>query len=84
MPSAHRLRRGLLGYLIRFATHAFVPERQECSSIMPSHLVFLSILTHFTTTPAIPSASSALKLNSFLGGSDVKHQDLTDDLTDRL
>ena len=26
MPSIHRLRRGLLGYLIPFATHAFVLE----------------------------------------------------------
>ena len=26
--STHRLRRGLLGYLILFAPHAFVPQRQ--------------------------------------------------------
>ena len=26
--SIHRLRRGLPGYLILFATHAFVPQRQ--------------------------------------------------------
>ena len=27
-PNIHRLRRGLPGYLILFAPHAFVPERQ--------------------------------------------------------
>ena len=27
-PSTHRLRRGLPGYLILFAPHAFVPQRQ--------------------------------------------------------
>jgi hypothetical protein len=27
-PSAHRLQRGLPGYLILFATHAFAPQRQ--------------------------------------------------------
>ena len=27
-PSNHRLQRGLPGYLILFAPHAFVPERQ--------------------------------------------------------
>ena len=27
-PSAHRLRRGLPGYLILFAPHAFAPQRQ--------------------------------------------------------
>ncbi len=28
MPGSHSLRRGLPGYLILFATHAFVPEGQ--------------------------------------------------------
>ncbi len=30
-PSRHRLRRGLPGYLILFAPHAFAPERQSSS-----------------------------------------------------
>ncbi len=60
MLSIHRLRRGLLGYLIPFATHAFVPERQERSSKLPSHLVFLLILTDLTPTPAIPLAFPVL------------------------
>ena len=64
-PSAHRLRRGLPGYLILFATHAFVPQRQLMPSRPPSPLVFLPISTHFTATPGIPLASTSLKNHSF-------------------
>src|SRR5215207_4051508 len=32
ISSTHRLGRGLLGYLIRLATHAFVPQRQAPNS----------------------------------------------------
>ncbi len=60
MPSIHRLRRGLLGYLILFTPRAFVPERQDRSSKLPSHLVFLLILTDLTPTPAIPLTSTGL------------------------
>ncbi|EDT83674.1 hypothetical protein CBB_A0131, partial [Clostridium botulinum Bf] len=49
-PSIHRLRRGLPGYLILFATHAFVPQRQLQSRKPPSPLVFFLISTHFTAT----------------------------------
>ena len=49
-PSIHRLRRGLPGYLILFAPHAFEPQRQSSSSKPPSPLVFLLISTHFTAT----------------------------------
>ncbi|EDT79947.1 conserved hypothetical protein, partial [Clostridium botulinum NCTC 2916] len=42
-PSIHRLRRGLPGYLILFATHAFVPQRQLQSRKPPSPLVFFLI-----------------------------------------
>ena len=59
--STHRLRRGLLGYLILFAPHAFVPQRQLQPSKSPSPLVFLLISTHFTTTLGIPFASTVLK-----------------------
>ena len=45
-PSSHRLRRGLPGYLILFAPHAFEPQRQLPSSKPPSPLVFLLISTH--------------------------------------
>ena len=39
--SAHRLGHGLPGYLIPFATHAFVPQRQDRPSRLPSPLAFL-------------------------------------------
>ncbi len=61
-PSIHRLRRGLPGYLILFAPHAFEPQRQLPSSKPPSPLVFLLISTHFTATLGIPLTSPALKL----------------------
>ena len=38
--SIHRLRRGLPGYLIPFATHAFVPQRQNGPSSLASPLAF--------------------------------------------
>ena len=56
-PSTHRLRRGLPGYLILFAPHAFEPQRQLSSSKPPSPLVFLLISTHFTATLGIPYLS---------------------------
>ena len=65
--SIHRLRRGLLGYLILFAPHAFVPQRQLWPSKPPSPLVFLLISTHFTATLEIPLASTILKLDGFYG-----------------
>ena len=64
-PSIHRLRRGLPGYLILFAPHAFEPQRQLPSSKPPSPLVFLLISTHFTATLGIPLTSPALQKNSF-------------------
>ena len=59
-PSIHRLQRGLPGYLILFAPHAFVPQRQFQSSKPPSPLVFLLISVHFTATLGIPLASPVL------------------------
>src|SRR3954465_12084252 len=53
-PSAHRLRRGLPGYLILFAPHAFAPQRQLLPRDPPSPPVFLLISAHFTATPGIP------------------------------
>ena len=63
--SAHRLRLGLPGYLIPFATLAFEPQRQLQSRKPPSPLVFLLISTHFTATLGIPLSSPALKKDSF-------------------
>ena len=59
-PSIHRLPRGLPGYLILFAPHAFEPQRQFLSSRPPSPLVFLLISTHFTATLGIPLTSPVL------------------------
>ncbi len=64
-PSTHRLRRGLPGYLILFAPHAFEPQCQLQPSKSPSPLVFLLISTHFTATLGIPLTSTVLKLYSF-------------------
>ncbi len=83
-PSNHRLRCGLPGYLILFATHTFVPQRQLKPSRPPSPLVFLPISTHFTATPGIPPASTPLKINSFNGSLWVKPIDFTTDLPIRL
>ena len=83
-PSSHRLRRGLPGYLILFAPHAFEPQRQLPSSKPPSPLVFLLISTHFTATLGIPLTSPALKKNSFQCSPGVKPQPFTSDLLFRL
>ena len=64
-PSIHRLRRGLPGYLILFAPHAFEPQRQLQSREAPSPLVFFLISTHFTATLGIPLTSTSLKKDSF-------------------
>ncbi len=83
-PSIHRLRRGLPGYLILFAPHAFEPQRQLPSSKPPSPLVFLLISTHFTATLGIPLTSQALKQNSFQCSHGVEPRVFTSDLPRRL
>lgn len=83
-PSIHRLRRGLPGYLILFAPHAFVPQCQLQSRKSPSPLVFLLISTHFTATLGIPLPSPVLKSNSFKCNPGVKPRSFTSDLLDHL
>ena len=83
-PSIHRLQRGLPGYLILFAPHAFAPQRQLLSRKPPSPLVFLLISTHFTATLGIPLSSPVLKIDSFRCSSEVKPRDFTSDLLTRL
>ena len=83
-PSNHRLRRGLPGYLILFAPHAFEPQRQLQSSKPPSPLVFLLISTHFTATLGIPLASTSLKNISFKSRLRVEPVIFTSDLISRL
>ena len=82
--STQRLRRGLPGYLILFAPHAFVHERQNRASEPLSPLVFLLISTNFTSTPGIPLTSPALKLWGFECSSRVEPWDFTPDLQSRL
>ncbi len=82
--SIHRLRRGLPGYLILFAPHAFAPQRQYRASEPPSPLVFLRISTNFTSTLAVPLTSPELKALSIKGSSGVELQDFTSDLRVRL
>ena len=83
-PSNHRLQCGLPGYLILFATHTFVPQRQLKPSRPPSPLVFLPISTHFTATPGIPPTSTSLKNISFGCSSGVKPRHFTSNLISRL
>ncbi len=80
----HRLGRGLPGYLILFAPHAFVPQRQIKSSQLPSQLVFYDISMHFTATCHIPPTSIYFKPVSIKGNSVVELQPFTPDLTGRL
>ena len=83
-PSIHRLRRGLPGYLILFATHVFEPQRQLQTREPLSPLVFFHISTHFTATHGVPLSSSALKSSSFQCTTPVKPKAFTSDLKDRL
>ena len=83
-PRIHRLPRGLPGYLILFAPHAFAPQRQLQPSKPPSPLVFLPISTHFTATPGIPLTSSVLKLRSLQSNSALEKRTFTPDLHGRL
>ena len=82
--SAHRLRRGLPGYLILFDPHAFVPERQCRPGELPSLSAFCGISTHFTATRHVPPASTAFQPDSINGTSGVGPRAFTADLTSRL
>src|SRR5690606_300382 len=75
--SLHRLRRGLPGYLILFAPHAFAPQRQIRPSQPPSPPVFFRISTHSTATPGIPLASASLQLPSIPGMHGVEPRPFT-------
>ena len=82
--SAHRLRRGLPGYLILFAPHAFAPQRQIRARKPPSPLMFLRISTNFTSTLGIPLSSLVLKSTSIKRSSRVKPEAFTLDLINSL
>ena len=83
-PSIHRLQRGLPGYLILFAPHAFAPQRQFQSRKPPSPLVFLPISTHFTATPVIPLSSPVLQPDSIKSSSNLENWNFTPNLFSRL
>ena len=83
-PSIHRLRRGLPGYLILFAPHAFEPQRQLSSSKPPSPLVFLLISTHSTATLGIPLTPPALEPDSFGSSAEVEPRNYATNLPSHL
>ena len=83
-PSAHRLQPGLPGYLIPFATLAFVPQRQLSPSVPPSLPAFLPISTHFTAPLEVPHTPEILKPCSFKRYSTVEPLTFTPDLQSRL
>ena len=82
--SAHRLRRGLPGYLILFAPHAFAPQRQYRTRSPPSPPVFFPISTNFTSTLGIPRPSSELKNTRLKRSPKVEPWNFTPDKAVRL
>ena len=82
--SAHRLRLGLPGYLIPFATLAFAPQRQKQTREPPSPRVFLLISTHFTAPPGVPLSPTVLEPSSIERPSPGKPGAFTSDLLGRL
>ncbi len=83
-PSAQRLQRGLPGYLILFAPHAFAPQRQYRPRDPPSPPVFLLISAHSTATPGIPVSPTELKSARIDRKPNVKRLVFTADATNRL
>ena len=82
--STHRLQRGLPGYLILFAPHAFAPQRQYRSREPPSPPVFFPISTNFTSTLGIPRPSSELKQTRIKRSPQVEPRNFTPDYVRRL
>ena len=83
-PSTHRLRRGLPGYLILFAPHAFAPQRQLLPRDPPSPPVFLLISAHSTAPPGIPFSPTFLKSARIESRPGVEPRVFTPDVTNRL
>ena len=82
--SLHRLQRGLPGYLILFAPHAFAPQRQYRSREPPSPPVFFPISTNFTSTLGIPRPSSELKRTCIKRSPQVEPGNFTPNCVHRL
>ena len=83
-PSVHRLGRGLPGYLILFAPHAFESQRQSRPRRPSSPPAFLLISTHSTATPGILPSPAALQPASFARTLPVEPGDFTRDTAGRL
>ena len=78
LPSAHRLRPGLPGYLIPFAPLAFASQRQQTSRTSLSPRAFLPISTHFTAPPEVPGPPTSLQTGRFGARSPVEPGDFSD------
>ena len=72
LPSAHRLRLGLPGYLIPFAPLAFESQRQKESRAALSPRAFLPISTHFTAPPEVPDPPTPLQAGRIGASAPVK------------
>ena len=77
LPSAHRLRPGLPGYLIPFAPLAFASQRQKTSRTSLSPRAFLPISTHFTAPPEVPAPPTFLQDGRIDARSPVKPGDFS-------
>ena len=75
--SEHSLGRGLPGYLILFAPHAFTSQSQERPKQLLSLSVFLLISTDLTPPLRIPLSSVSLQTDSIKSSSQVKLGDCT-------
>ena len=78
LPSAHRLRPGLPGYLIPFAPLAFASQRQKGSRTSLSPRAFLPISTHFTAPPEVPGPPTSLQDGRIGARSPVEPGDFSD------
>ena len=77
LPSAHRLRPGLPGYLIPFAPLAFASQRQPTSRDPLSPRAFLPISTHFTAPPEVPGPPTPLQIGRIRATSPVEPGDFS-------
>jgi hypothetical protein len=77
LPSAHRLRPGLPGYLIPFAPLAFASQRQQEPRTSLSPRAFLPISTHFTAPPEVPGPPTPLQVARFGAPSPVEPGDFS-------
>ena len=83
-PSTHRLRRGLPGYLILFAPHAFEPQRQlqtRDAAFATGVPPYIYAFHRYTWNSTLPFCT---QVKQFPKRTMVKPQPLTSDLSNRL